>query len=105
MEIADYPNYLIYEDGRVFSKKRRKFLKPSENKVFGYHYITLCKDGKRKQFRVHRLVAIHYIPNPDNKPEVDHIDRDRINNHVSNLRWVTGSENCQNKKCMKKSSQ
>jgi len=94
MELADYPNYLVYEDGRVFSKNRHKFLIPNVNR--GYHRVILCNDGKKKKFRVNRLVAIAYIPNPENKPDVDHIDRDKSNNDVSNLRWVTKSENQQN---------
>lgn len=95
MEIADYPNYLVYEDGRIFSIKSRKMLKPTISHK-GYHRVFLCNDGKKKGFRISRLVAIHYIPNPENKPEVDHIDRNKTNNHVSNLRWVTRSENQQN---------
>ena len=95
MEIQDYPNYLVYDDGRVYSKKRRIFLIPYIDRD-GYHNVILCKDGKRKYFLVHRLVAIHYIPNPENKPQVDHIDRNPSNNHVSNLRWATPSENRQN---------
>jgi len=95
MEVPDYPDYLVYEDGRVFSKKSRKMLKTCINRG-GYHTVGLCKDGKDKHFKVHRLVAIAYIPNPDNKPQVDHIDRVRTNNHVSNLRWATNQENCQN---------
>ena len=94
MEVQDYHNYLIYEDGSVYSKKRKKFLKPSD--VLGYLQINLYKDGKYKYFYVHRLVALHYIPNPHNYPEVDHIDRDRQNNSIDNLRWVTKTMNCQN---------
>lgn len=95
MEIVDYPNYLVYEDGRVFSKKRRKMLKPIETEK-GYHIVNLSNDGKQKRCRVHRLVAQAYIPNPDNKPQVDHIDRVKTNNCVSNLRWATNGENQQN---------
>ena len=95
MEINGYPDYLVYEDGRVFSKRRRKMLKPHPNPK-GYHHIRLCKDGNIKNFSVHRLVALHYIPNPENKPQVDHIDRNKLNNHVSNLRWATQSDNQQN---------
>jgi len=62
----------------------------------GYHEVILCVDGKPKHFSVSRLVAQHYIPNPENKPEVDHINRERDNNHVSNLRWATRQENCDN---------
>jgi len=95
MEIADYPNYLVYEDGRIFSKYTRKFLKPCMN-LHCYHQVGLSNDGKKKWFRIHRLVAQAYIPNPENKREVDHIDRDKSNNHFSNLRWATRSENTQN---------
>jgi len=96
MEINNYPDYLIYEDGRVYSKYTKRFMKPKNNGT-GYLHLGLSKNGKRKFHSVHRLVAIHYIPNPHNKKEVDHIDRNKENNHVSNLRWATHSENQQNK--------
>ena len=96
MEVQGYPDYLIYDDGRIYSKNRDKFLIPQITHD-GYHYVNLCKYGKKKTFKVHRLVAIHYIPNPENKPQVDHIDRDKSNNHVSNLRWATNTENQQNR--------
>lgn len=59
--------------------------------------VQLSKNKIRKRYLVHRLVAITFIPNPENKPEVDHIDRNIFNNSVENLRWVTKSENCQNR--------
>ena len=101
MEIQDFPNYLIYPDGKVFSKNYnnsgkgqfRKF-KPRSD---GYCQITLSNNGKIKVISIHRLVATHYIPNPDNKPEVDHINRIRNDNRVENLRWTTTSENTCNK--------
>ena len=87
MEIENHSNYLIYEDGRVYSKKRNKFLK--NNKSGNYYSVAL----DRKTYQIHRLVALHYIPNPENLPCVDHIDRIKENNHKSNLRWATISEN------------
>jgi len=61
----------------------------------GYDHISLWKENIEKRFKVHRLVAQAFIPNPENKPQVNHIDGDRKNNHVSNLEWVTGKENAQ----------
>lgn len=59
----------------------------------GYVYVNLWKDNVRKGCTIHRLVAIAFIPNPDNKPQVNHIDGDRANNKVENLEWTTNSEN------------
>ena len=92
MEIQDYPNYLIYETGEVFNVKTNRFKKLSDNGR-GYLQVSLCKNGKEKKFYIHRLVAIHYFPNPENKLEVDHIDGNKHNNCVENLRWATRSEN------------
>ena len=96
MEIQGYPLYMIYPDGTVFTRIRRKFLKQGVNQG-GYHRVCLCRDGKPKGFCVHRLVGEAFIPNPDNKPELDHINQDKSDNRIENLRWVTKSENCQNK--------
>jgi len=100
MEIQGFPNYLIYPDGRVFSKKRNKYLKARDNGE-GYKFVTLTD---RKNYMIHRLVAIHYIPNPDNLNEVDHINRNRHDNRVENLRWATRSLNSLNRGNQKNSS-
>jgi len=95
MEVVDYPNYLIYPDGKVYSKKTKRYLRDGGEKN-GYYQIKLWKDGKKTPYRIHRLVALHYISNPDNKPQVDHINRIKTDNRVENLRWVDISENGQN---------
>jgi hypothetical protein len=96
MEINNYPNYLIYEDGRVYSKiGKGKFLKQVIDKD-GYKIATLYNKNGKKLKKFHRLVAEHYIPNPENLPVVDHINHVRDDNRVENLRWATVSENSLN---------
>ena len=87
--------YKIYEDGRVWSYKYNKFMKAFTNNT-GYYRIGLSKDNKNKKFLLHRLLAINFIPNPNNLPDVDHFDRNNKNNDLSNLRWVTPGENSEN---------
>ena len=70
-------------------------IKPRKTKR-GYLQVDLRVDNTKRAFAVHRLVAKAFIPNPDNKPEIDHIDGDPTNNHVWNLRWVTHAENMNN---------
>ena len=95
MEIQGHPLYIVYPDGTVFTRIRRIFLKQAVSKS-GYHRVCLYRDGKQKKFSVHRLVAQAFIPNPDNKPFIDHINRNTHDNRVENLRWVTALENSQN---------
>lgn len=85
-------------DGKpgVWSIRRLQYSKPVVDKSNGYCVICLWNKGKGTKVYMHRLIADAFIPNPDNKPEVDHIDRDRTNNDISNLRWVTGGENKHN---------
>jgi len=96
MDIINYPNYLIYSDGRVQNKKTNKFVKEQNHKD-GYKIIGLCKNGKRKNFLIHRLLGKHFIPNPKNKPTIDHINRNRSDNRIENLRWATRKEQQENK--------
>lgn len=92
-EIKGYEGlYMISKNGRIFGLKRRKWLSVCTNNK-GYVIAVLCKDGKAKSFYCHRLVALTFIPNPKNKPQVNHIDGDKTNNIVTNLEWCTSSEN------------
>lgn len=91
--IPDYEDYQISTFGRVKSFKRgaQKILKPMIGR--GYLRIALTKNGKTKIFSVHRLVTLAFIPNPQNKPQINHIDGCKLNNFVDNLEWMTASEN------------
>ncbi len=98
-EIEGFENYLIYDDGRIWSKKSNKFLKTSlmirKDRPIDkcYNVISLCNNKKPYSKRFHRLLAETFIPNPDNLPYVDHIDRNTQNNNINNLRWVSVSTN------------
>jgi len=87
--------YLVSNYGRVQSLHRKpKIVMPSPNKKrHGYMYINLQYSGVRKNWLLHQLVAKIFLPNPDNKPQVNHIDFNPNNNRIDNLEWVTGIEN------------
>jgi hypothetical protein len=89
-------DYSISNFGNVKNNKTGKIIKPQLDDK-GYYKVGLHKNGGRKKFKVHRLVGIAFIPNPKNKPQIDHIDNIKTNNNVNNLRWCTNSENNQNK--------
>ena len=91
-QIKGFQDYSITENGQVFSHKTNKFKKPF---VFptGYIGITLSKNAVSKNYYLHRIVADNYISNPNNKPQVNHIDGNKVNNSISNLEWVTSSQN------------
>lgn len=84
--------YLVSRLGEIFSRFTDNFLKLSESKT-GYLVVNIRKNGKRQPEYVHRLVAEVFIPNPENKPQVNHKDGNKHNNCVSNLEWVSDAEN------------
>lgn len=87
--------YLVSNTGKVFSIRRKKFLKSTLDKD-GYVYYVLCVNGKRLTIKAHRLVASAFIPNLENKNAIDHINGIRTDNRVENLKWVTNKENTHN---------
>ena len=85
--------YQVSDEGEVRSlgngnsnSSKERIIKPTKDK-YGYLYITLCKNGKKKTIKIHRLVAEAFLPNPDNLPEVNHKDENKINNRANNLEF------------------
>ena len=95
--IIDYPNYSINSLGVIRNDKTKKIMKISTTDK-GYLRIGLCKDGTRKRFYHHQLVGLHFIPNPNNYKQIDHINTITDDNRLENLRWGNQSQNCRNKK-------
>lgn len=92
--IKEFPNYLIGNNGEVYSRYALKVKRPTSNgSRKGYLYVDLYKNNIRKKCYVHRLVAEYFLPNKDNKPYVNHKDGNPKNNNVENLEWCTPKEN------------
>lgn len=84
--------YIVTPYGEIYSIHFHRFLKKKTDR-YGYSIVALTKNGKTQHIPVHRLVAKAYVPNPLGKPCVNHIDEDKLNNHYTNLEWVTAAEN------------
>ena len=90
--IEEFPIYEVSNLGRIKNTKSQKILRPIIKS--GYHHVSLTNSNCRKNCKVHRLVAMAFIPNPENKSDVNHKDKDKLNNQLSNLEWMTRKENC-----------
>jgi len=94
--LDQFPNLRIYADGNIYNERVGRCHKLRANKD-GYMCTKVFNaDGIRKTIPTHRLIAMAWIPNPDNLSDVDHIDHDRTNNNLENLRWVSKSTNQRN---------
>ncbi len=92
LPIKDYPNYQISIDGRVKNIKRNRILRPTIGGN-GYYHVELYKKNQSQTKDIHRLVAMHFIPNIKNDDFVDHKNNDKLNNTISNLRWASNQQN------------
>ena len=90
--IEGFPDYLVDTSGKIYSLKTHKYLKPNYTKK-KYASVELFKDGKSKRILIHRIVAKAFIPNPNNLPQVNHIDENPSNNDVNNLEWCSAKYN------------
>lgn len=92
-KIKEFPTYSVSDEGQVRNDAGVRTLKPIQRCNGSYLKVYLYNNGIQKQMYVHRLVAEAFIPNPENKAEVNHKDGNKQNNAVSNLEWCTSSEN------------
>ena len=94
MDYRIFHGYKIYENGEFTSKDSDELRIPHKHQR-GYLWASFTINGVKKKLLIHRVVAMAFIENPYNKPQVNHIDGDKTNNHVSNLEWCTNYENRQ----------
>jgi len=86
-----FPNYMVSNEGRVKNRLTNKILTLQLHKE--RYQVCISQDGNKATLKVHKLVALAWVPNPHNKPDINHIDGDKLNNVASNLEWVTKKEN------------
>ena len=91
-KIKNLNNYSVNENGEVRNDISGKIKSAYVCKANGYYYVDLWENNKCKKMQIHRIIAEAFIPNPENKPTVDHADGNRRNNRIDNLRWATYSE-------------
>ena len=92
--------YAVTSCGRVWSYKRKMFLKQADS--YGYRQVCLTKDGKQRNYLVHRLVCAAYHENPNSLPEVNHRDENKANNSINNLEWCDGKYNTNYGTCIQR---
>ena len=85
-EVSNFGNVRSLKFGKI------KYLKPADDGN-GYNHVILCKNGQKKHFRIHRLVANAFIDNPKNLPQINHKDENKLNNKVENLEWCNNKSN------------
>lgn len=91
-DIKNYEGlYAVTSCGKVWSYRKKKFLSPGLRR--GYKSVVLCNSEGKKNYVIHRLVAEAYLPNPDNLPQVNHKDENKLNNNINNLEWCSVKEN------------
>lgn len=86
ISIEDYPNYCVFNNGTIYNKQRKSFMKPVIN-AYGSHYITLSSANGKNNRYIHNIVATYFIPNENNCKYVRHIDKNKNNNNSNNLEW------------------
>lgn len=95
-KVEGFENYSVSNFGNIRNDKFNRNLIPKLKKN-GYYQVGLCKNNNRQFFTIHRLVGLHFLEKVEGKYEIDHIDRNKTNNHISNLRFATRSEQERNK--------
>lgn len=100
-DIEGCSNHQVSNMGRIYVKSINMIV--CGHLVHGYRHVSIQDDlGNKHQYTIHKLVAQAFVPNPDSKPQVDHIDSDPLNNKASNLRWVTQEEQLNNEETIRK---